>query len=62
MVREISPYLGVIAEFVDKPNLDSFRLEQEKIGTKRAQISDKLGPAHGKHKFEGTMPSGTGIT
>jgi hypothetical protein len=39
-----------------------FRFKQEKTGTKRTEVGDKLGSAHGQHKFEGTMPGGAGIT
>jgi hypothetical protein len=54
--------MGLMVKFINKLHLDSCRLEQEKIGTKRAQTGDKLSAAHGKHEFEGTMSGGTGIT
>jgi vacuolar protein 8 len=44
------------------PNLAFFRLEPEKISTKRTKASDEFGSAYGQHKFEGTMPGGAGIT
>ena len=53
---------ALVGVILMNPNMGLFRLKPEKIGTERTEVGDELGAAHGQHKFEGTVPGGTGIT
>ena len=57
-----SEYLIVLRSLVLIPNLGLFRFKPKKVGPERTEVGDKLGAAHGQHKFKGTMSGCFGIT